>query len=107
MTRKKLPIRARFANESTETVIKIHRESFTIEREFEKEIFGWIDNVYVAVNREDWNAANVIWDKADSWDLTVISRSAKGLLVYAPNGDAQWMTEEEYNEAIKNKKQRK
>ena len=106
MTRKKLPIRARFANESTETVIKIHKESFTIEREFEREIFGWIDDVYVAVNREDWESANVIWDKSESSDFTVISRSAKGLLVYAPNGDAQWMTEEEYNNSIKNKQKR-
>ena len=106
MNRKKLPIRARFANESTETVIKIHKESFIVEREFEKEIFGWIDNVYVAVNREDWEAANLIWDKSEAWDLTVISKSAKGLLVYAPNGDAQWMTQEEYDNAIKKRKER-
>jgi len=107
MTRKKLPIRARFANDSTETIIKIHKEAFTIEKEFQNEIFGWIDNIYVAVNREDWEAANLIWNKSESWDLTIISKSAKGLLVYAPNGDAQWMTEEEYNNAIKNKQQRK
>jgi hypothetical protein len=106
MNRKKLPIRARFANESTETVIKIHKESFIVEREFEREIFGWIDNVYVAVNREDWEAANLIWDKSEAWDLTVISKSAKGLLVYAPNGDAQWMTQEEYDNAIKKRKER-
>jgi hypothetical protein len=106
MNRKKLPIRARFANESTETVIKIHKESFIVEREFEKEIFGWIDNLYVAVNREDWESANLIWDKSEAWDLTVISKSAKGLLVYAPNGDAQWMSEEEYDNAIKKRKER-
>jgi hypothetical protein len=103
MNRKKLPIRVRFANESNETVVKIHKDAFTPEKEFGNEIFGWIDGVYVAVNSSDWRAANEIWDKAESWDLTIISRSAKGLLVYAPNGDAQWMTQEEYDNAIKNK----
>lgn len=106
MTRKKLPIRARFANDSTDTVIKIHKEAFTIEKEFRNEIFGWIDNIYVAVNKEDWEAANLIWNKSESCGLVIISRSAKGLLVYSHNGDAQWMTQEEYDNEIKNKQQR-
>lgn len=104
MNRKKLPVRARFANESTETIIKIEKESFKPTNELNNEIFGWIDNHYVAVNREDWNAAKLIWEKSDVWDLTVISKSAKGLLVYSPNGDAQWMSEEEYDDAIKKRK---
>lgn len=106
MTRKKLPIRARFANDSIETVIKIHKEAFTPEKEFEKEIFGYIDNVFIAINREDWEAANLIWDKSEAWDMTVISKTSRGLLVYAPNGDAQWMSQEEYDEAIKKRKER-
>jgi hypothetical protein len=106
MTRKKLPIRARFANESTETIIRINKEAFKPEREFNEEIFGWIDGSYIAVNKEDWKAANEIWGKEEIWDLTVISKSSKGLLVYSPNGDAQWMSQEEYDNAIKKRKER-
>jgi hypothetical protein len=100
----KLPVRVRFPNESCETVIQISQKSFKPVNHFEKEIFGWIDQVYVAMNREDWEKANESWS-SHRWDISIISKSEDGFLVSAPNGDTQWLTNEEMETYKKNKKQ--
>ncbi len=98
------PIRVRLANESYDTIIKIVKTSFKPEKEFNDEIFGWIDNMYVAMNKFDWENVNEIWREEDSWDLTIISQSDKGALGSAPNGDTQWLSINEW-ESYKNKNQ--
>jgi len=97
----KLPVRVRFPNESYETVIHISQNTFKLVNQFETEVFGWIDEVYVAMNRGDWEAANESW--SSKWDISIISKSEDGVLVSAPNGDTQWLTNEEFETYKKNK----
>jgi hypothetical protein len=107
---KRYPIRVRFANESDYANVKIKKDSFKPEKEFKDEIFGWIDNLYVAVNLEDWKALIELWEaeeKSSAWDLTVISEKEDGYLVCSPNGDTQYMTKEEYYSAMKKREYRK
>jgi hypothetical protein len=108
MRSKKLPVRIRFANESDYSTIKIHFEAFKPEREFKEEIFGWIDNIYVAMNLEDWKNAIKIWEaeeNSSAWDLTIIMEKPDGYLVSSPIGDTQFMTKAEYESAMKKRNQ--
>jgi len=106
---KKYQVRVRFANESDYVKIKIKKDSFKPEKEFKDEIFGWIDNLYVAVNLEDWKSLIELWEaeeKTSAWDLTVISEKPDGYLVCAPNGDTQYMTKQEFENFHKKRNQK-
>jgi hypothetical protein len=38
------------------------------------------------------------------WELEILDETSLGLLVSAPNGDTQWMSREEYNTYLENRK---
>lgn len=56
MNYKKYPVRARFANESMYMTIQLDPSKLTILREFATDVFATIDNVCIAINREDYDA---------------------------------------------------
>lgn len=101
---KKYPVRVRLANESHETTIKIDQNSFKPEKEFAEEIFGWIGTSYVAMNRKDWESVNEIWNSQTRWDLVIISQREDGVLVSAPNGYTQWLSNNDWETYKNNKK---
>lgn len=104
MRNKKLPMRIRFANASEYTTLKIAFESFKPDNEFRDEIFGWIDNIYVAIKLDDWKKAIQIREaeeKSSSWDLTIISEKEDGYIVSTPIGDTQYMSKNDYEAFIK------
>lgn len=106
MRNKKLPMRIRFANSSEYTTLKIAFESFKPDIEFRNEIFGWVDNIHVAINLDDWKKSIQIWEaeeKSSSWDLTIISEKKDGYIVSTPIGDTKYMSKNDYEEFIKNK----
>jgi hypothetical protein len=102
---KKYPVKVRLANESCETTIKIDQNSFKPEKEFTDEIFGWIGSSYVAMNREDWERVNEIWNNQKSWELIVLNETEEGVLVSSPNGDTQWLSTSEWQTYKNNKKE--
>lgn len=102
---KKYPVKVRLANESFETTIKIDQNSFKPEKEFVDEIFGWIGNSYVAMNRIDWETVNEIWKSQKFLDLVLISQKEDGVTVSTPNGDTQWLSTSEWQTYKNNKKE--
>jgi hypothetical protein len=68
MKSNKFPVRVRLANELFYDTFEISEKAFTPEREFPDEVFGKLDNLFVAVNREDWEAANKHWQNVTQAD---------------------------------------
>jgi len=56
MNYKKYPVRARFANESVYMTIQVDPSKLNIIREFATDVFVTIDDVCIAINREDYDA---------------------------------------------------
>ena len=57
----KYPIQVRFPNESYAINVYIKNDTFKPMRYFDTEVFGYIDDVYVAVNRAQWEELQQIW----------------------------------------------
>jgi hypothetical protein len=58
----KIPVKCRFANESTYTVVQLRKGAFRPAREFKDEVFGHLDDLYVAIDAKDWKIANEMWN---------------------------------------------
>lgn len=101
--KEKIPVRVRIANESYYTTIKLNKETFRPVNEFKTEVFGWVDDIMVAMKIEDYKELNEVFQEKEKWDLTVIDEKGNDLIVMAPNGDTQYMTKYEY-ETRKNRK---
>lgn len=39
-----------------------------------------------------------------TWNIEVINKTNDGYLVMAPNGDTQWLSEEDYQKYLENRK---
>ena len=40
----------------------------------------------------------------EKWELTIVNETKDGYLVMSPNGDTQWITKEEYESYLRNRK---
>lgn len=47
-------VRVRFPNEPYSVPINIDTEKFELDKEFDDEVFGWYEDEYIALNREDY-----------------------------------------------------
>ncbi len=56
MKHKKYPVRVRFANESMYMTIQLDPSKLTDIKEFATDVFATIDNVCIAIKREDYLA---------------------------------------------------
>jgi len=43
-------------------------------------------------------------NKLIMWEITILRETEDGLLCMAPNGDTQWLSHDEYNTMIANRK---
>ena len=43
-------------------------------------------------------------DELIMWEITILRETEDGLLCMAPNGDTQWLSHDEYNTMIANRK---
>ena len=94
--KEKIPVRVRIANESFYTTIKLNKETFVPVNEFKNEVFGWVDDIMVAMRIEDYKSINEVFQEKEKWELTVIDEKGNDLIVMAPNGDTQYMTKQQY-----------
>jgi len=67
----KVPVRCRFPNFDAYTVVHIGPTTFKPVREFEDEIFGYIDETYVALVKSEWKIANNLWNHDTSTESQV------------------------------------
>lgn len=65
MIDKKYPVRARFANESVYMQINVDPAKLTILREFATDVFATIDNVCIAIIREDYDAMMELYNNGN------------------------------------------
>jgi len=101
----KISVSVRLANESTRVEMKIAKDTFKVDKIYDFEVFGWLSEQFVAIDKKDWERACLTWKaEEEKWNLTVIDEKGSNLIVSAPNGDTAYMSKKEYESYnLKNK----
>lgn len=48
-------MKVRFPNEPHQIPVRVNVEEFKVDREFDDEVFGWLGEQYVAINKGDYD----------------------------------------------------